>query len=345
MLKHVLRRLSAASRRRRPVLCTVTTVAASVPQVPVVSAFPSLVVAVTTLALASAPDCFAQPEAAPLPSKLIKKLATLINGIVDLPYMDEDEEQEIFEHAVERIITSMQEFLPKSYWSRILTSKPLPEEEREVLRQRMVAFLQSFMQLPYLSDEDQKLVIHGVVAVVADAMGDTKLDEILDREVPPLPLVGIFIRGAMGIENVALIREQCQNLLQLPLPISIPRPIEDYVVNHVVDTLVSVLGESIDSSLKECFVSSCGAKTATSQDDFIQVLRANTTILFREHLDLRFTPVVIEEYFVKHLVDAYFLVCVDDDKIGSAISVLISPLEPPVHIQPLEPPLAARVVK
>ncbi|KDO26664.1 hypothetical protein SPRG_20467 [Saprolegnia parasitica CBS 223.65] len=206
----------------------------------------------------------------------------------------------------------------------------------------MVSFLQSVMQLPYLSDEDQNLVIHGVVAVVSDAMGESKLDEILDKEVPPLPLVGIFIRGAMGIENVNLIREQCQNLMQLPLPVSIPRPIEDYIVSHVVDTLVSVLGDAIDMSLKECFVSTCGAKTATSNADFIQVLRANTTTLFREHLDLRFTPIVIEEYFVMQLVDAYFSVCVNDEKIGTAISVLISPLEPPVHIQPLEPPLAAR---
>ncbi|OQS01866.1 hypothetical protein THRCLA_05688 [Thraustotheca clavata] len=299
---------------------------------------PKPLVATAALTMAM-PNTRLQEAAAPLPAQHTKKLATLINGIVDLPHMEEEEEQEIFEHAVDRILVAMEDFLPKSYWARILTDKPLPEEQREVLRMRMVSYLQATLQLPYLSDEDQHLIIHGVVAVVSDAMGETKLGDILEHEIPPIPLVAVFVRGAMGIENVAAIREQCQNLLQLPLPISIPRPIEDYIVNHVVNALVSVLGDAIDNTLKECFGQKNHVKITTSTEDFLQVLKGNTTTLFREHLDLRLTPEVVEEYFIMQLVDAYFTVCVDDKKVSDAIVVLMDPLEPPIHIQPLEPPI------
>ncbi|EQC30854.1 hypothetical protein SDRG_11336 [Saprolegnia diclina VS20] len=268
-------------------------------------------------------ECEASHTKPPLPRHLVVHLAAMINGIIDLPQMDEHEEQEIFEDAVDKIIAALQDFLPASYWTRILTDKSIPAIERDMLRLRLVTYLQDALHLAYLSVEDQHLVVHAVVAIVADAMGPTTLATIVAQPTPPLHLVGIFIRGAMGIENVAHIRDAFHHVLDYSLPIAIPKPIEHYIVDVPTDALVGVLNHAIEAALVDCFGASPRYVIARASD-FHEVLRAKIVTLLEVKTQLHLCPLVLRRRVIHALVDTYFKLCVKPAKIDAAIAPFLA---------------------
>ncbi|KAF0689907.1 Aste57867_18677 [Aphanomyces stellatus] len=287
--------------------------------------------------------CVDQPPAPrrwrrePLPKNTIVALASLINAAVDIPGMDEDEEQEIIQSAVEVIITEMEDFLPRSYWERtnckmqpmahggrrdvgIMTTKIVPDAQRELMEARLVEHFQRTLHFPYLSAQDQDLIVHATVAILSDSMTGTSLDEILARKSTSVSLVAIFIREAMGIDNVEDLRNEVIGMIELPIPL--PEPLVKYVLSKGVTMLVTILNDAVDNALAECFGPMPSREIATPKE-FEEVLRINVVSLLYAKFDLFLLPRFVERFLISKIVDTYFEICVTQTRIDDAVSMLL----------------------
>ncbi|KAH9099644.1 hypothetical protein Ae201684P_018657 [Aphanomyces euteiches] len=258
----------------------------------------------------------------PLPKERIVELATLINAAVDIPDMDTDEAHEIVENTVERIISEMETFLPQSYWNRIMTTKTVPEASRQLLRDRLVDHFQKTLHFPYLTARDQDLIVRATVAIVADAMGDTKLDDILTRQDTSISLVRIFIQEAMGIDKVDKLPQDVADMVNLPFPV--PDRWLKWGIRKGLGVLVSILNDAVDDSLAQCFGPAPSYDIATTEA-FQAALRANVVERVHQKFALFFIPSFVEQLFIKQIVETYFELCVTKPRIDVAVDALLLP--------------------
>ncbi|ETV93006.1 hypothetical protein H310_12841 [Aphanomyces invadans] len=257
----------------------------------------------------------------PLPQQSIVALSALINEAVDIPGMNEDEEMEIIQSAVERIVTEMENFMPQSYWDRIMRAdKTVPDAQRELMQSRLIQHFQQSLHLPYLTESDQRLIVHATVAIVSDAMGDSKLDDILAQDATSVSLAAIFVREAMGIDNVDALRREVSEIIDLPVPL--PEPVVKWVIGKGVSALVGILNEAVDVSLAECFGKSA-SRQVTSTADFQEVLRVNVVALLHRSMTVFLLPAFVEEFFISKVVETYFKFCVTTSRIDTAVAMLL----------------------
>ncbi|RQM26711.1 hypothetical protein B5M09_006599 [Aphanomyces astaci] len=254
----------------------------------------------------------------------IVALSSLINAAVDIPGMNESEEMEIIQSAVERIVFEMENFMPQSYWDRIMTTKTVPDAQRELLQSRLIEHFQSTLNLPYLSEQDQRLIVHATVAIVSDAMGNTKLDDILAQDATSVSLAAIFIREAMGIDDVEALRKEVSSIIELPIPL--PEPAVKWVIGKGVAALVAILNDAVDLSLVECF-GKARTRPVTSAADFEEVLRLNVTGLLDHNMNVFGMPAFVEAFVLAKIVDSYFDLCVTKSRIDTAVAMLLKPVK------------------
>ncbi|KAH9119563.1 hypothetical protein LEN26_011575 [Aphanomyces euteiches] len=237
-------------------------------------------------------------------------------------YMDTDEAHEIVENTVERIISEMETFLPQSYWNRIMTTKTVPEASRQLLRDRLVDHFQKTLHFPYLTARDQDLIVRATVAIVADAMGDTKLDDILTRQDTSISLVRIFIQEAMGIDKVDKLPQDVADMVNLPFPV--PDRWLKWGIRKGLGVLVSILNDAVDDSLAQCFGPAPSYDIATTEA-FQAALRANVVERVHQKFALFFIPSFVEQLFIKQIVETYFELCVTKPRIDVAVDALLLP--------------------
>ncbi|RLO01759.1 hypothetical protein DYB28_012709 [Aphanomyces astaci] len=230
---------------------------------------------------------------------------------------------EIIQSAVERIVFEMENFMPQSYWDRIVMTKTVPDAQRELLQSRLIEHFQSTLNLPYLSEQDQRLIVHATVAIVSDAMGNTKLDDILAQDATSVSLAAIFIREAMGIDDMEALRNEVSSIIELPIPL--PEPAVKWVIGKGVAALVAILNDAVDLSLVECF-GKARTRPVTSAADFEEVLRLNVTELLDHNMNVFGMPAFVEAFVLAKIVDSYFDLCVTKSRIDTAVAMLLKPI-------------------
>ena len=110
-----------------------------------------------------------------------KKVATLINAIIDIPLVSEEMEQIIFEHAVAIIDAALDDILPEIFAGLLRDSdKGIDKDHARDFAQRLAQAVNKRVNLPYLNEEQEGRLIQTVIDPIVKAMiGGRRLDDIL----------------------------------------------------------------------------------------------------------------------------------------------------------------------
>jgi len=110
-----------------------------------------------------------------------KKIATLINAIIDIPLVSEEMEQIIFEHAVAIIDAALDDILPEIFAGLLRDSdKGIDKDHARDFAQRLAQAVNKRVNLPYLNEEQEGRLIQTVIDPIVKAMiGGRRLDDIL----------------------------------------------------------------------------------------------------------------------------------------------------------------------
>ena len=110
-----------------------------------------------------------------------KKIATLINAIIDIPLVSEEMEQIIFEHAVAIIDAALDDILPEIFAGLLRDSdKGIDKDHARDFAQRLAQAVNKRINLPYLNEEQEGRLIQTVIDPIVKAMiGGRRLDDIL----------------------------------------------------------------------------------------------------------------------------------------------------------------------
>lgn len=119
-----------------------------------------------------------------------KRIAKLINALIDIPMVPEDIEAAIFEHAVRIIDSALDDVLPEAFAELIRNSETgIDKDHAQTLANRLAEAVNQKVNLPYLNEEQEERVIRLVIDPIVKAMIDgRKLDDLLPRlEQPATP--------------------------------------------------------------------------------------------------------------------------------------------------------------
>lgn len=110
-----------------------------------------------------------------------KKIASLINAIIDIPLVSEEMEQVIFEHAVAIIDAALDDILPEAFAGLLRDDgKGIDKDHARDFAQRLSVAVNKRVNLPYLNEEQEGRLIQTVIDPIVKAMINGKrLDSIL----------------------------------------------------------------------------------------------------------------------------------------------------------------------
>lgn len=110
-----------------------------------------------------------------------KKIASLINAIIDIPLVSEEMEQVIFEHAVAIIDAALDDILPEVFAGLLHDDgKGIDKDHARDFSRRLAEAVNKRINLPYLNEEQEGRLIQTVIDPIVKAMIDGKrLDAIL----------------------------------------------------------------------------------------------------------------------------------------------------------------------
>lgn len=116
-----------------------------------------------------------------------KRIATLINAIIDIPLVSEEMEQVIFEHAVAIIDAALDDILPEVFAGLLRdNAKGIDKDHARAFSQRLAEAVNKRVNLPYLNEEQEGRLIQTVIDPIVKAMIDgRKLEEVLPQYSPP----------------------------------------------------------------------------------------------------------------------------------------------------------------
>jgi hypothetical protein len=96
----------------------------------------------------------------------VVQCAEIINNFVDLPFFTEEQEQEIFEFSVCRLVERLAQVLPNEVINMIHSDQSLPRLPAAELEKRLHAWLVDTWQMPLLDELDRRHVVHCLLVLV-----------------------------------------------------------------------------------------------------------------------------------------------------------------------------------
>jgi hypothetical protein len=116
-----------------------------------------------------------------------KKIATLLNAIIDIPLVSEEIEQAIFEHAVAIIDAALDDILPEVFGGLLHDAgKGIDKDQAREFARRLAEAVNRRVNLPYLNEEQEGRMIQTVIDPIVKAMIDGKrLEEVLPAYAEP----------------------------------------------------------------------------------------------------------------------------------------------------------------
>lgn len=114
-----------------------------------------------------------------------KKMAKIVNALVDIPLVPEDLEQTIFEHAVGAIDVALEDTLP-SVFAELLhnTQNGIDKDHAVVFADRLVESVNQKIDLPYLTEDQEAKILRIVIDPLVKAMiNGRRLEDLLPQEI------------------------------------------------------------------------------------------------------------------------------------------------------------------
>ena len=137
-----------------------------------------------------------------LTDKQLDQVVTLLNAILDLASFSDDEEQEIFLHAVKAVVTAIERALPATFLNLCHSDheeEGLDPAEAKALGARLGDAVRSSISLPYFAKKQEWQVVQCVVDLVCRGMGrDTSFDHVLQIEQAGPVVMECFVKGNAG---------------------------------------------------------------------------------------------------------------------------------------------------
>ncbi len=110
-----------------------------------------------------------------------KRFATLINTMIDIPWVPEEMEQQIFEHALSIIDNSLQGTLPTIFQGLMRNAqKGIDRTQIPEFTERLITTTNKKFDLPYLNEDQESHILRLVITPMVKAMADGKtLNDLL----------------------------------------------------------------------------------------------------------------------------------------------------------------------
>ncbi len=110
-----------------------------------------------------------------------KKIAKLVNAMLDIPLVPENLEQTIFEHAVGMVDVALEDTLP-AVFAELLhnTQNGIDKDHATVFADRLVVSINQKIDLPYLDENQEAKLLRIVIDPLVKAMTNgRRLDDLL----------------------------------------------------------------------------------------------------------------------------------------------------------------------
>lgn len=191
--------------------------------------------------------------------KELVHIASLINKLVDLESWDEDQEEELFEHAVSQCVEQMCTVLPPPFYDLLHTPYGCLEEETvTLLSDNLIAQCKKECNFPFLDEQDKRRIIRAVVWCVLEAMSEGKTLEkfaanLDGDEVAQDIIIEVFIEGAMDVffddeMRKQLVQDVTSYIEDVPF-------IPHALIERFCEALMKAFSGILHEALKEAFTS------------------------------------------------------------------------------------------
>ena len=110
-----------------------------------------------------------------------KKIAGIVNALIDIPLVPEYMEQTIFEHAVALVDQALQEVLPAAFNELLRNAETgIDKDHARQFADRLVVAINQKVDLPYLNEDQEYRLLQTVIdPVVKSMVSGKKLDDLL----------------------------------------------------------------------------------------------------------------------------------------------------------------------
>ncbi len=110
-----------------------------------------------------------------------KKIAALINAMIDVPLVSEEVEGFIFEHAVAIVDAALDDILPEIFNSMLRDpGKGIDKDHARQFSERLAEAVNKKVNLPYLNEDQEYRLIQMVIDPMVKAMmNGRRLNDIL----------------------------------------------------------------------------------------------------------------------------------------------------------------------
>ncbi len=110
-----------------------------------------------------------------------KRIAKIVNALIDIPLVSEEMEETIFEHAVGLVDQALEDVLPQAFGELLHNvEKGIDKDHAQQFASRLVAAINKKVDLPYLNEEQEERLLQTVIDPLVKAMiRGKKLDDLL----------------------------------------------------------------------------------------------------------------------------------------------------------------------
>jgi hypothetical protein len=174
----------------------------------------------------------------------VVQCAEIINNFVDLPFFTEEQEQEIFEFSVCRLVERLAQVLPNEVINMIHSDQSLPRLPAAELEKRLHAWLVDTWQMPLLDELDRRHVVHCLLVLVMRSMRHCSRDvgDLTERETHEL-ILDVFVKSTLDVfsdpaqrkELGARIEGYASSIPFLPAPL----------LSHAIDKFCALATEKV----------------------------------------------------------------------------------------------------
>mmetsp|Transcript_25768 Transcript_25768/g.79272 ORF Transcript_25768/g.79272 Transcript_25768/m.79272 type:complete len:397 (+) Transcript_25768:63-1253(+) len=211
----------------------------------------------------------------------VTTVAHLINDVVDLPFFNEEEEQDIFEFSVAHFVEQLAHALPLSVMYHVHSSSSfdVSKAEAKEFEERLTKWLYRKCDLPFLAESDQRKIVRCLLVLLLRSMRKPRSQVGALNNVEMHKLVfEVFVKGALEVFFDDACREDVRQKVAsyasaVPfLPSFVVCHVCDVVLDRASDGVTPILVDTYYQFLRACDDSSDADKYRPS---FTATLRRN----------------------------------------------------------------------
>jgi len=189
---------------------------------------------------------------------ILQKIAVVINELVDLDSWTEEQEQELFESSVSKVIEEVASALPPPFFDMLHNDHGCLEKETAAdLTANLIKMCVSRLDFPFLDEQDKRRIIRAVVWVLIESMsnGNTIYSmsaQLGEAEMSEKLCIEVFIEGAMDVffdpeMRKNFVKDITGDLPEMPF-------IPPSLIEKVVCMLIKAFSEILRDALKETYM-------------------------------------------------------------------------------------------